>query len=44
METLVGLVRCVEDGLLLSHGYLLVMDGSAQDELLHQTDPGLQDV
>ena len=33
---------CVEDGLLLSHGDLLVMGGSAQDKLTHQTDPGLE--
>ena len=26
---------------MLSHGDLLVMDGSAQDELLHQTNPGV---
>ena len=33
---------CVEDGTLHSHGDLLVMDGLAQDEFLHQTDPGLE--
>ena len=32
---------CVEDGMLLSFD-LLVVDGSAQDELLHHTDPDLE--
>ena len=32
----------MEDGLLLSNGDLLVMNGLAQGELLHQTDPGLK--